>query len=145
MNDIGQDNRLRNLERARAAQEEEVAYRNEKRWKIFSWSSSLLIGSIAGAVAVKKIDLGYPERILLCFAVITLAGYTMLWLNFNRHLLDNAEEKVKRIDKELGTYEGLDFEEESIPLWLEIVSYGTTVALLAAISILMILLPCIRS
>jgi hypothetical protein len=143
MNNIGQDNRLRNLERARSAQEREVAYRNEKRWKIFSWSSSLLIGSIAGAVAIKNINLGIPERILLCFAVIALASYTVLWLNFNRHLLDNAEKKVKKIDEELGTYNGIDFEEVSIPLWLKVVSYGSTVALLTAIAILMILLPCI--
>ena len=145
MTDIDQDNQRRNLERARAAQEKEVEYRTEKRWKIFSWSSSLLIGSIAGAVALKKTYLGCPERILLCFAVIALATYTVFWLDFNRRSLHIALENLKAIDEKLATYEDIDLKKTSIPLWLKFVSYGSTVGLLAAIAILMILLPCLIS
>lgn len=72
-----------NLERARVSQESEVKYRTEKRWKIFSWASSLLMGSIAGSVALTKVELGCNERLLLCIAVIALTAYTILWLDFN--------------------------------------------------------------
>jgi hypothetical protein len=61
---------LRDLERARVAQESEVKYRNEKRWKIFSWSSSLLLGSIAGAVAIKKTD----DLIALSWELVVLVN-----------------------------------------------------------------------
>ena len=143
MNDIKHDNQHPNLERARAAQEKEVEYRSEKRWKIFSWSSSMLIGSIAGAVAVNNIDLGCPERILLCVAVLTLATYTVCWLYFNRHSLDDALDNLKVIDKKLATYKGIDLKKRSKPLWLKFVSYESTVGLLAAIAILMVLIPCL--
>ena len=137
------DQKRKNLERARDAQEKEVEYRTEKRWKIFSWASTLLIGSIAGAVAVKEIDLGCGGRVLLCFAVLVLAVYTILWLDFNRRLLRAALNNLKAIDEELRTYESVKIEKATQPFWLRIVSYGTTVILLAIVAIFMIFLPCL--
>ena len=138
------DNRRRNLERARADQEKEVAYRNEKIWKIFSWSSSLLVGSIAGAVAVGEIELAYFERFLICITVTALAVYTILWLRLNKKLCQNAEKKVKTIDDELGTYKDFNFNKGPKKEEYKHITFELTVALLAAISILMILLPYIK-
>ena len=131
-----------NLETARAAQASEVGYRTEKRWKIFSWASSLLFGSIAGSVALTKVQLGCSERILLCVAVLVLSAYTILWLDFNQRSLRAALSNLEVIDKELNTYESIELVQENIPFWLRIISYGTTVALLAMVTIIMILLPC---
>jgi len=137
------DQKRKNMEAAREAQEKAVVYRTEKRWKIFSWASSMLIGSIAGAVAVNKVDLPCEARILLCVAVIALTSYTVLWLDFNRRSLFSALANLQAIENKLGIYESIDINIVSQPFWLKIVSYGVTVSLLAIIAILMILIPCL--
>ena len=143
MQNISQDNQLINLERARTAQEKAVVYRSGKRWKIFSWSSSMLIGSIAGAVAIETNSLDCATRIVLCFAVIILAAYTIFWLDINRRHLDSAKLNLKAIDDKLATYSAVNIQDATIPKWLKMMSYELTITLLAIISILMILLPCL--
>jgi hypothetical protein len=76
-----------NLELSRTATIDLVAYRADKRFRIFSWASSLLIGTIAGQAFFGSAPLAFPHRIFLGVTIITLAGFSLVWLRFNRRTL----------------------------------------------------------
>jgi hypothetical protein len=127
-----------NLENARAAQKAQVEYRADKRWKIFSWVSSLLIGSIAGAAVARKRPLGRQARALTTGAVFVLALHAVIWLNYNGRTLSAARTNLERVDERLGTYDQVQL--CPIPYKLG-VGYEITVAVLALLAIALIYIP----
>lgn len=132
------------LERARGIEEGEAERRSEKRWRIFSWSSSLLIGGIAGAGVLKEDDVTCTNRLLLAGAVMVLAAYTVSWLWFNWLALSTARDNIQLIHEKLGTYKEFRPNPLNRPKCLSILSYEATVVLLAGVAILIIELPCLQ-
>jgi hypothetical protein len=64
----------------------EMHYRREKQWSLFSWTSSLLFGTLAGTVTITSSDhfqLTMWHGAAICFAVATLAFYAFFWLREN--------------------------------------------------------------
>ncbi|MUG99591.1 hypothetical protein F7734_47850 [Scytonema sp. UIC 10036] len=140
----------KNLELAKDSIDKKIEYINVKMWNIFSWSSSLLIGSIAGAVVLKRENLGVLNRILLCIAVIALAANAFAWLKSTYHILNAARKLLQAVDDELGIYKQIQIIKDDKPLKTFVLyelgaftSYHLTLVLLAFVSILMILLPII--
>ena len=64
---------------ARQALAEELKQRRDKLWKIFSWTSGLLVAVIGGVAAISsKQDMllqGWPMAIAVILAVTALAFY----------------------------------------------------------------------
>lgn len=121
--------------------EREITYWNEKRWRVFSWSSNLLIGSLAGATFLKKKNaLSYHARLLLVIAVFSLTFYSVLWLYRSNKVRSKLREKLMIIYTEFGfdsIIESLsDIYTSSIGY-----SYEVTVIILGIVSSLMIILP----
>ncbi|MBT3339179.1 MAG: hypothetical protein HN855_03815 [Anaerolineae bacterium] len=136
--------RIERLKMARAIKQKEVDHRREKRWKIFSWTSSLLVGSIAGAVAItsKVADVlaWWPHKILLVIAVLVLSAYSILWIRYNGVALKNVWGQVVELDHKLDLYDDISQNETTPESYYKLVSYGNTIALLAATAILIIVL-----
>jgi uncharacterized protein (DUF983 family) len=136
--------RLARLQLARKIKQAEADYRREKRWKIFSWTSSLLVGSIAGAVAITSSSNTalplWPHKLVLILAVLTLAAYAILWIRYNGIVLENAWNHVRELDAKLGVYGDLSTEDTDPRQTLPFISYGMTIGLLAAAAIAIILL-----
>ena len=136
--------RVEQLKMARAIKQKEADHRREKRWRIFSWASSLLLGSIAGAVAITanraKSLPWIPYRVSLVFAVLVLAAYAILWTAYNGKILEQTWERIKEIDRQLGIYQEEEPPSKRYKLISKIISYGVTIGLLAAASILIIVL-----
>ena len=140
----------KNLELAKTSLENKINYVNEKIWKIFSWSSSLLIGSIAGAVILKKVELGVFDRILLTIAVCVLTANAYGWIESTNRILKLTRDTLKSVDEQLGTYEKVEFPQGKFSVKMLIfdeigafIYYKYTLIILAMVSILMILLPVI--
>jgi hypothetical protein len=74
--------------------EKQLTERLEKLWRIFSWSSRIIISIIGGVIALEKIN-GMPltttERIILSLVILMLSCYSYLWIKEN---LDN-EKKIR--------------------------------------------------
>jgi hypothetical protein len=148
MNEKQDSNSLERLKFAYQLQQKEMDYRREKRWRIFSWVSSLLVGSIAGAVAITadstKTLPTYPHKTFMIAAVLALAIYAILWEWHNRNAEANARTNMDKIEDSLKLYEGL-FLEPTDPGGSEtsrssIISYNLIIILLALAAIAIILL-----
>src|SRR5436309_945896 len=77
----------------------EIANRREKQWKIFSWSSTLLVGITGGVIALtfeKEKPLHLLPRLLLTLSTFALAGYSWLWCERN---VRSEEETQKELNK----------------------------------------------
>ena len=60
-----------------------IKYRRERRWLVFSWSSSILIALIGGIFALANstgIDLSLFQRAMLSVAATTVTVCAMLWI-----------------------------------------------------------------
>ncbi len=79
--------------------EKQLDHRLDKLWKIFSWTSSILIAICGGVIALTRkglVELGVSDRILFSIVVIVLATYGILWIKENL----NMEEKIRnQLDK----------------------------------------------
>ncbi len=72
--------------------------------------------------------------------MVALATYIIGWLDYNRRALNAALENLGNIDQKLETYAEVELKREKLPGWLRIISYGTTVFILAAVAIVVIYL-----
>jgi hypothetical protein len=123
---------------ARAVVSEELEYRREKQWRIFSWVSAVLLAAIGGIVALAgKGDFRFPLslRILMALALATLAGYACLWIAENIKFETLAREDLTKIDKSLG----IAFRIPD-PQSRRLFGYGATVLLLALAAVLTVML-----
>jgi len=65
----------------------EVEYRQKKRWDVFSWSSTILVAIIGGAIALQTKTVGGLEdgqRMAITLAVLVLAWFAYGWLSYHR-------------------------------------------------------------
>jgi hypothetical protein len=116
----------------------EVEYRREKQWRIFSWTTALLLAAIGGIVALAgKGEFRFPclLRGLMALALGTVAAYAWLWIRENIKFEAMAREDLMQIDQSLG----INFrvpDPSAHPLF----GYGATVILLAVAAILTVIL-----
>ncbi|HEX8161299.1 MAG TPA: hypothetical protein VF538_05475 [Pyrinomonadaceae bacterium] len=123
----------------------EIEYRRDKIWKIFSWVSTILIGTIGGlvAVATKSDNRGpdvlpcWPHRILLLSAIGILTIYSILWITRNQR----AQKAVSQEMESYGVVRNIGEEgvkKYPIPTFG---SRGTIVLLALAVSLSILLIP----
>ena len=60
----------------------EISYRMDKLWRIFSWTSTVLVAMIGGTIALRtgKTDLFLVHQIVLAMAAGVLGLYAVIWL-----------------------------------------------------------------
>jgi Na+/melibiose symporter-like transporter len=109
----------------------EITYRREKQWKIFSWSSTLLVGITAGVIALtfeKGKQLDEFSRLLLIFSVVVLTAYSWLWCNRNIKFEEAARKELE------GSQKALQIPTLKVK-WPDWLGYGPTLLLLALAAI----------
>jgi hypothetical protein len=60
-----------------------IRYRRERRWLVFSWSSSILIALIGGVFVLANstgVDLSLFQRVMLSVAATTITVCASLWI-----------------------------------------------------------------
>jgi len=107
MADPTSDQQLERLKFARQQLEKERAHRRDKVWKIFSWSSTLLIAIIGGTVALKTdppdgFTFSWWLRGVLIASVVFLMAYANLWIKQNLAIGDTVQEAIDECDQDLG-------------------------------------------
>lgn len=108
----------------------QMAYvREDKRWKIFSWASSLLIASIAGQAFFAD-NISPRDKNFLGAAILVLSLYSIIWLAIHGVYLQRVIERVAEYSQELGV------EMPPFPRF-QLFAYEVTVILLGVLAILM--------
>lgn len=77
-------------------------YRADKRFKIFSWSSSLLFGTIAARTFFSFDSISNVERWLLAATVVVLSSFSIAWLRWNSLCLKSAVSLLNEIESRLN-------------------------------------------
>jgi hypothetical protein len=93
------------IQYVRDALVKEREYRRKKVWSLFSWTTTLLIGIIAGVVALsaeEHFTLVCEHRWLLTVAVVVLSFYCAWWLKINLDLEAAADRCICAYDADLG-------------------------------------------
>ena len=131
-----QDNSCK-LQFARDAISKEVHYLREKEWRLFSWASSIQLGTIGGVIALAGIHgfvLPPLHRLLLAAASLILALYAFLWI---KELLKREEQTLDI----LGKYDGeLSIESAGWSIKTPQIGYTWTILLLEIAVLLTVLL-----
>ena len=91
-----------NLELSRESCIDLAAYRAEKRFKIFSWASSLLFGTIAAQAFFSASSISDVERWLLAITVLVLSSFAIKWLRWNSLALKSAVSLLNEIESHLN-------------------------------------------
>ena len=121
-------------ETLRAVLERHVEYRSDKRWKIFSWASSLNVGTLVASAFLE--DLSRGGRFLIGGAILAVSAYALAWLIADRRAWRVAKDRLDQVDRELGIREhvaGLG----KRPAWAP--TYEITVVFLAVLAWLMLM------
>ena len=66
--------------------EKELSHRLEKLWRVFSWTSSILVGIIGSIVVLTRSQektLKLSDRILISIVIVILVIYAFQWLKEN--------------------------------------------------------------
>lgn len=89
---------------ARQAVLDEITFRMDKLWRIFSWTSTVLVAIIGGTIALRtgEQDLSLGHRNVIAGAAAVLALYAILWLRQNLRLEGQARDALAAHDKSLG-------------------------------------------
>jgi hypothetical protein len=100
--EITLDGNLRIL--ARQAVLEEITFRTNKLWLIFSWASSVLILIIGGIVGLQtgSRPLNEAHRYIIAASSIVIGSYAVIWLKQNLHIESVARDAAAAHDKTLG-------------------------------------------
>lgn len=75
----------------------EVGYRRGKTWRIFSWTSSILLAALGAVIALT----GWSQRIPEALAIFILSFYAHVWITQNRKQAKILQEAIKEYDAEL--------------------------------------------
>lgn len=96
---------------ARETLQKELIHHREKLWKIFSWTSTILISIIGGAVALKYRgqpgSLSVNNQISLMVAIIVLAVYAIAQLDLSLGFEIRTRDRLQACDEKLGIDEAL--------------------------------------
>ena len=120
---------------AREVAQKALDDRRDKAWRIFSWTSSILLAVTGGLVAIadkgeQRIPL-IPHGTFLWLAILVLTVYACVWIDQNQSLADNAGRIVRTYDEHLGIQTGYNPKKV-------VIGYITTVVLLAGAATLAI-------
>jgi hypothetical protein len=92
---------------ARESVVEEIKYRRDKQWKVFSWSSSILLAALGGIVAYSDKSgsprFYPPHRSLLISVLIVLAVFAGIWLYLNIRKEEELNRKLISGNEHLET------------------------------------------
>ena len=115
----------------------EVEWRREKAWKVFSWASTILLGTIGGLIViVNKPEIylfWWPHKALLIFSIVVLTIYASFWVKQNLDIRDSLLKKMQPFEVKLGIRE---MNEEVMEVKF---GYRTTILLLSTGAILSII------
>jgi len=97
---------------ARESLEKELAHYLEKLWKLFSWTSTILVSIIGGLFALRfgetRLTLSLNNRISLVVAVLVLSVFAIIQQKVVLGFETETRNKLTECDKALGiTYERL--------------------------------------
>lgn len=96
---------------ARETLEKELAHFLEKLWKIFSWTSTILISIIGGVIALKfrvqPGSLSVNNKVSLVLAVIVVSIYAVVQLNQILSFEMKTRNKLQVCDEKLGILRAL--------------------------------------
>ena len=77
---------------------DEINFRMDKLWRIFSWTSTVLVAIIGGTVALRTrtagIDLDWGIKFIVAGAAIVLTTYACFWLRQNLRLEQAARDAL---------------------------------------------------
>jgi len=106
MNDGDFSAEERRLQFARQALADELQHRRDKLWKIFSWTSGLLVAVIGGVAAISaKNDMelnGWPVAVAIILAAAALTVYSTGWIHQNLRIEQRVMDSLEKLDKKLG-------------------------------------------
>lgn len=102
---------------ARETLEKELAHYLEKLWKIFSWTSTILISIIGGVIAFRFREqpgsLSINNKVSLMLAVIVLSIYAIVQLNQILSFETKARNKLQMCDEKLGILQALSISSDA--------------------------------
>lgn len=91
---------------ARELLAKEIQFRRDRQWQVFTWTSSILVGIIAGIIAINGTDKGFVittyHKWLLCLAVCIIAVCACYWLAEHTYKERRLRAKANQYDKDLG-------------------------------------------
>jgi hypothetical protein len=123
----------------------EISYRMDKLWRIFSWTSTVLVAMIGGTIGLRtgKADLSLAHQIVLAVAAGVLGLYAVIWLRQNLRLEARARDALVAHDRALGIGPYVESIDGALPRPDRgiVVGYKLTVALLAVAAIVAALIP----
>ena len=141
-----QENKLKVL--ARQTVLDEIRFRMEKLWRIFSWTSTVLLAITGGTIALRTGDhvISNWHEVILAAAPLVVALYAVVWLRQNLRLEVIARNALVAHDTSLGITEYNESINGSLPrpdIGI-IVGYKLTVVMLAvaAVAAALVPLPC---
>lgn len=88
--------------------ENQLGQRIDKLWKIFSWTSNVLItitGGIIVLTKIKKVALTPEEGISISAIILILTIYAFFWLGENLNLESEIRDKLAEIFNEQTPYQ----------------------------------------
>jgi hypothetical protein len=112
----------------------EIDYRREKRWRIFSWTSSILLAALGGVLALTGKGFYFPlwpHRAFSAAAVFFVSLYAFMWITMNRQGEKSLRVIMEKYDNDLGI-EPVD-KDQPFPLGYRMSMLVTTVFTLAVI------------
>ena len=100
--EIQLDDELRVL--ARKAVLEEITFRMTKLWRIFSWTSTILVAITGGVIAIRTGEqvIKPVHQYLIAAAALTVGLYAVIWLRQNLKLEAMARDALSAHDNALG-------------------------------------------
>ena len=124
----------------------EISYRMDKLWRIFSWTSTVLVAMIGGTIALRTRETNHVSlvhQIVLAVAAGVLGFYAAIWLRQNLRLERRARDALAAHDRALGIGPYVESIDGALlrPDRGIVVGYSLTVALLSVAAIVAALIP----
>jgi len=89
---------------ARKAVIEEITFRMHKLWRIFSWTSTILVAITGGVIALRSggNSIGYSQQYIIAAAAFIVGLYAIIWLRQNLKFEAKARDALLAHDIDLG-------------------------------------------
>lgn len=83
----------------------EIDYRRRRRSDIFTWANTILLAITGGSIALQQqsgASLTLSQRLVVSFAVVVLAAYSILWWLRQRELGRALKARLRLVERDLG-------------------------------------------